>query len=346
VAYEPCVSGKRFIDVTSFGNLSGLSSYHACCGAVLQVSLQLSASCALWRCLEAFGICWVYAPRSNLTNSPDQPFFVGEFMWITAFLAFTLVSYLFSSGKQAPAYGRYWSPMPIWMYPGLVIYRIWTIERKASAVRTTKRKMPILRVLVDATILYSAALCPFIIIFYTYSSAVFYVMGDMVIMFINCLLLKILSLYQTSSFRLFRLFSIWCLFASRLVNMPRIERPARENEWPRCNFVYHIWRVDPRRMMCLPGQQLRNSDIYNCYIMDPLCYNPPSYSCKRQWFYPMTMIKSPKRNDHVNWILNVIFLYTLLMDSWRKSPGRAMRVDVPQQPYGAELGEHAVKRKQ
>jgi hypothetical protein len=86
-------------------------------------------------------------------------------MWITAFLAFTLVSYLFSSG--------------------LVIYRIWTIERKASAVRTTKRKMPILRVLVDATVLYSVALCPFIIIFYTYSSAVFYVMGDMLVQVIS-----------------------------------------------------------------------------------------------------------------------------------------------------------------
>lgn len=121
--------------------------------------------CMLWCGIAAFGICWVYAPRSNLTNSPDQPFFVGEFMWITAFLAFTLVSYLFSSG--------------------LVIYRIWTIERKASAVRTTKRKMPILRVLVDATILYSVALCPFIIIFYTYSSAVFYVMGDMLVQVIS-----------------------------------------------------------------------------------------------------------------------------------------------------------------
>jgi hypothetical protein len=39
-AYRTFLSDKRFIDVMSFGNLSGLSSYHACCGAVSQVSLQ------------------------------------------------------------------------------------------------------------------------------------------------------------------------------------------------------------------------------------------------------------------------------------------------------------------
>ncbi|KAG2037503.1 hypothetical protein BDR03DRAFT_999833 [Suillus americanus] len=121
--------------------------------------------CMLWCGIAAFGICWVYAPRSA-QGQFDQTVFASElWVWVTAFFAFTLASYLYSSG--------------------LVIYHIWAIERKVSAVRVPQRKMAILRVLVDATILYSAALCPFIIIFYTYSSAVFYVMGDMLIPIIS-----------------------------------------------------------------------------------------------------------------------------------------------------------------
>jgi hypothetical protein len=45
------------------------------------------------------------------------------------------------------------------MYLGLLAYRIWMIERKASTTRVTKDSMmPIVRILVDATILYSVAL--------------------------------------------------------------------------------------------------------------------------------------------------------------------------------------------
>ncbi|KAG1805520.1 uncharacterized protein BJ212DRAFT_1391287 [Suillus subaureus] len=123
--------------------------------------------CMLWCGIAAFGICWVYVPRSgSLPGLFNETIFASELgIWITAFFAFTLTSYLFSSG--------------------LVVYHIWAIERKVSAVRVTKRKMPILRVLVDATILYSAALCPFIIIFYAHSYAVFFVMGDMLVQIIS-----------------------------------------------------------------------------------------------------------------------------------------------------------------
>ncbi|KAG1753196.1 hypothetical protein EDB19DRAFT_815497 [Suillus lakei] len=64
---------------------------------------------------------------------------------------------------------------------GLVAYRIWTIERKVSTIRVVKRNIPILRVLVDAAILYSAALCPFIITFSSGWPGVFYVMGDLLV---------------------------------------------------------------------------------------------------------------------------------------------------------------------
>ncbi|KAG2141102.1 hypothetical protein DEU56DRAFT_941381 [Suillus clintonianus] len=86
-------------------------------------------------------------------------------IWILVFLAFTLATNLFSSG--------------------LVAYRIWTIERKVSTVRVTKRKIGILRVLVDAAILYSVALCPFITLFASSTPTVFYVMGDLLVPIIS-----------------------------------------------------------------------------------------------------------------------------------------------------------------
>ncbi|KAG1721867.1 hypothetical protein EDD22DRAFT_974660 [Suillus occidentalis] len=138
------------------------------CYVVWQSVRVIILPCMLWCGIAAFGICWVYAPRSSSPVSGgnyDQTFIAGEIIWTTAFLTFTLATNLFSSG--------------------LVAYRIWTIERKVSAVRVTKRKIPLLRVFVDAAILYSVALCSFIVIIYAYSSAVFYVMGDMLIPIIS-----------------------------------------------------------------------------------------------------------------------------------------------------------------
>ncbi|KAG2336886.1 hypothetical protein BDR05DRAFT_1005484 [Suillus weaverae] len=124
--------------------------------------------CMLWCGIAAFGFCWVYAPRSHPQGSSsgfDQTLVTSEFVWITAFLALTLATNLFSSG--------------------LVAHRIWMIERKVSAVRVTKHNIPILRVLIDAAILYSVVLCTFIIMYYTKWRGVFFVMGDMLIPIIS-----------------------------------------------------------------------------------------------------------------------------------------------------------------
>jgi hypothetical protein len=53
-------------------------------------------------------------------------------------------------------------------------------ERKVSAIRITKRKVPILRVLIDAAVLYSVALRSSIICFALWNDGL-YVMGDLVI---------------------------------------------------------------------------------------------------------------------------------------------------------------------
>ncbi|KAG2090776.1 uncharacterized protein F5147DRAFT_724486 [Suillus discolor] len=63
---------------------------------------------------------------------------------------------------------------------GLLAYRIWKSERKVFRIRATKRKMPLLRVFIDAAILYPAALCSSIICFILANNGL-YVMADLVI---------------------------------------------------------------------------------------------------------------------------------------------------------------------
>ncbi|KAG1831966.1 hypothetical protein DFJ58DRAFT_823474 [Suillus subalutaceus] len=53
-------------------------------------------------------------------------------------------------------------------------------ERKVSAIRTTKRKVPILRILIDAAVLYSAALGSSIICFSLWNDGI-YVTGDLTV---------------------------------------------------------------------------------------------------------------------------------------------------------------------
>ncbi|KAG0702262.1 hypothetical protein DFH29DRAFT_508952 [Suillus ampliporus] len=66
--------------------------------------------------------------------------------WVTAFFASTIATNLLSSG--------------------ILAYRIWMIQRSVSTARTTKSTvMPIVRVLVDAAILYSAVLFSALITF-------------------------------------------------------------------------------------------------------------------------------------------------------------------------------------
>lgn len=52
------------------------------------------------------------------------------------------------------------------MCPGLLAYRIWIIERSVSTVRTKETTlMPILRVLLDSAVLYTAVLFPALVCF-------------------------------------------------------------------------------------------------------------------------------------------------------------------------------------
>jgi hypothetical protein len=65
--------------------------------------------------------------------------------------------------------------------PGLLVYRIWTIERKISSSRATiGTMMPIVYVLIDAAIMYSAALLTILVCFVCANNAQ-YIMLDMVI---------------------------------------------------------------------------------------------------------------------------------------------------------------------
>lgn len=85
--------------------------------------------------------------------------------WITALFALTLSTNLISSG--------------------LLVYRIWTIERKVSLVRATNgTTMPIVHVLVDAAIVYAAALFVVLVCFVCANDAQ-YILLDMIMPIIS-----------------------------------------------------------------------------------------------------------------------------------------------------------------
>ncbi|KAG1728774.1 hypothetical protein EDB19DRAFT_1642370 [Suillus lakei] len=85
--------------------------------------------------------------------------------WITALFSLTLATNLISSG--------------------LLAYRIWTIERKVSPIRATNgTMMPIVRVVVDAAIMYSAALLTILICFVCSNNSQFIVL-DMIMPIIS-----------------------------------------------------------------------------------------------------------------------------------------------------------------
>ncbi|KAG1781965.1 hypothetical protein EV702DRAFT_961192 [Suillus placidus] len=132
------------------------------CYVVWQSVWIIILPCMMWCGVAAFGICMVYeqAPATNAKNVFGNE--TGH--WITAFLSLTLATNLLSSG--------------------LLGYRIWTIERNVSGAYTTKNTMPILRVLVDAALLYSAALCASLACF-ALSNNGFYVIGDLIVPIIS-----------------------------------------------------------------------------------------------------------------------------------------------------------------
>ncbi|KAG2142358.1 hypothetical protein DEU56DRAFT_793714 [Suillus clintonianus] len=95
----------------------------------------------LWCSVAVTGSCVIYSYLQVSSTSGD--FFAavlgGPTHWVTAFFASTMATNGLSSG--------------------LLAYRIWMIERNVSATRTTKGNiMPIVRVLLDAAVLYTVVL--------------------------------------------------------------------------------------------------------------------------------------------------------------------------------------------
>ncbi|KAG1850909.1 hypothetical protein F4604DRAFT_1592709 [Suillus subluteus] len=85
--------------------------------------------------------------------------------WITALFVLTLSTNLISSG--------------------LLVYRIWTIERRVSGNRATSgTMMPVVHVLIDAAVIYSAALVTILICFVRANNAQF-IMLDMIMPIIS-----------------------------------------------------------------------------------------------------------------------------------------------------------------
>ncbi|KAG2142360.1 hypothetical protein DEU56DRAFT_979546 [Suillus clintonianus] len=95
----------------------------------------------LWCSVVVTGICVIYSYLQVTSSSMD--FFAnllgGPAHWVTAYFASTMATNGLSSG--------------------LLAYRIWMIERNVSATRATKgTMMPIVRVLLDAAVLYTVVL--------------------------------------------------------------------------------------------------------------------------------------------------------------------------------------------
>ncbi|KAG1859777.1 hypothetical protein F4604DRAFT_1957850 [Suillus subluteus] len=125
------------------------------CYVVWQTVWIIIIPCIMWCGIAAFGIFGVY----RFSQASNGSIFANQTGHMVAtFMALTLATNLLSSG--------------------LLAYRIWMSERKVSGIRATKGKMPLLRVLVDAAILYSAALCSSIICFGLSNNGL-YVMADL-----------------------------------------------------------------------------------------------------------------------------------------------------------------------
>ncbi|KAG2752611.1 hypothetical protein P692DRAFT_20319691 [Suillus brevipes Sb2] len=125
------------------------------CYVVWQSVWIIILPCMLWCSVTATGISVVYY-YSQATNASADFFanVVGEItQWVTAFFASTMATNALSSG--------------------LLAYRIWMIERNVSEVRTTKSTlMPIVRMLMDAAVLYTVVLFIGLICFVTSNNGV------------------------------------------------------------------------------------------------------------------------------------------------------------------------------
>ncbi|KAG1737011.1 hypothetical protein EDB19DRAFT_1008378 [Suillus lakei] len=130
------------------------------CYVVWQSVWVIILPCMMWCGVAASGVCSVYY-FSQASIAEIENFFASRIgHWVAVFLASTLGTNMLSTG--------------------LLAYRIWMSERKVSAIRATKRKVPVLRMLIDAAMLYSAALGSSIICFALWNDGL-YVMGDMIV---------------------------------------------------------------------------------------------------------------------------------------------------------------------
>ncbi|KAG1859834.1 hypothetical protein F4604DRAFT_1153516 [Suillus subluteus] len=130
------------------------------CYVVWQSAWVIILPCVMWCGVAASGVCSVYY-FSQASVAEIENFFASRIgHWVATFLASTLATNALSTG--------------------LLAYRIWMNERKVSAIRTTKHKVPILRILIDAAVLYSAALGSSIICFSLWNDGI-YVTGDLTV---------------------------------------------------------------------------------------------------------------------------------------------------------------------
>ncbi|KAG2062005.1 hypothetical protein BDR06DRAFT_20001 [Suillus hirtellus] len=117
----------------------------------------------MWCGVATFGVFWIY--NYSQAGSDFRSVFTSEIgHWVTAFLVFTLTTNLSTTG--------------------LLTYRIWMIECSVSAFRSTKGRMPIVWVLVDAALLCSTMLCALLICFVRSNNGVF-IIGDTLVVIIS-----------------------------------------------------------------------------------------------------------------------------------------------------------------
>ncbi|KAG1786442.1 uncharacterized protein HD556DRAFT_1415021 [Suillus plorans] len=105
------------------------------CYVVWQSVRVVILPCMMWCAVAVCGGFTVY--DLSLASDADSVFTDQTGHWLTAFMFFTFTTNLFSSA--------------------LLAYRIWTIERNISRIHTRRGIRPIVRVLVDAAVLYFAA---------------------------------------------------------------------------------------------------------------------------------------------------------------------------------------------
>ncbi|KAH7904415.1 hypothetical protein BJ138DRAFT_914059 [Hygrophoropsis aurantiaca] len=129
------------------------------CYAIWQSFWVILFQVMLWCSVAVTAVGSVYNVSQATTYSSDV-FVEQTGQWITAFYVSTLATNLLSSG--------------------LLAYRIWTIDRHVGTLRATRNTaIPIVRVLVDSAILYSAALFTALVCFVCTNNGQF-VVADMI----------------------------------------------------------------------------------------------------------------------------------------------------------------------